>query len=66
MPLIYQAVSLRMEWCLECHREPERFLRPRSEVFNMAWVPDDQETLGRQLVEEYNVKRKINCSVCHR
>jgi hypothetical protein len=66
MPLIYQAVSLKMEWCLDCHREPERFLRPRSEVFNMAWVADDQEALGRQLVEEYNVKRKINCSVCHR
>jgi hypothetical protein len=66
MPLIYQAESLQMEWCLECHRAPEKFVRPRSEVFNMTWKADDQKTLGRQLVEEYDVKSKINCSVCHR
>jgi hypothetical protein len=66
MPLIYQAAPLTMEWCLECHRAPERFIRPRSEVFNMAWKADDQRTLGRRLVEEYNVQGKINCSACHR
>jgi hypothetical protein len=37
MPLTYQAVSLQMDWCLACHRAPEKFLRPRSEVFNMAY-----------------------------
>jgi hypothetical protein len=37
MPLTYQATSLLMEWCLECHRAPERHLRPREEVFNMAY-----------------------------
>ena len=66
MPLIYQAAPLTMEWCLECHRNPEKFVRPRSEVFNMAWKAADQATLGEQLVEEYGVKSKINCSVCHR
>ena len=25
------------EWCLECHRAPERFLRPKDEVYNFAW-----------------------------
>lgn len=66
MPLLYQAAPLTMGWCLECHRQPEKFIRPRSEIFNMAWKADDQETLGRRLVEEYGVKSKINCSVCHR
>jgi len=66
MPLIYQAVSLKMEWCLDCHRQPEKFVRPRSEVFNMSWKSTNQEILGPELVEEYAIKSKINCSVCHR
>src|SRR5438128_1036800 len=37
MPLTYQAASLLMSWCLDCHRDPERHVRPREEVFNMAW-----------------------------
>jgi hypothetical protein len=39
MPLTYQATSLLMEWCLACHRAPEQFLRPRDQVFNMAYEP---------------------------
>jgi hypothetical protein len=66
MPLVYQAVSLQMEWCLECHRRPEKYVRPRSEVMNMAWQAEDQEVLGRQLVAEYQIKSKTDCSVCHR
>ena len=41
MNLVYQAKTLLMEWCLECHRQPERHLRPKSEVYNMAFKPDD-------------------------
>ena len=29
--------SLQMEWCLNCHRAPEKFLRPRDQVFNMKY-----------------------------
>jgi hypothetical protein len=70
MPLIYQASSLQMEWCLECHRNPERFVRPRSEIVNMAWKAPGgrkgQELLGKQLVAEYGIESKVNCSFCHR
>ena len=69
MPLMYQYASLQMEWCLECHRAPEKYLRPRSEVFNMAYVPPpDQRDLGAKLVENYHVRKEqlTNCSVCHR
>ncbi len=37
MPLMYEENTLQMEWCLNCHRQPEKFLRPREEVFNMTY-----------------------------
>jgi hypothetical protein len=69
MNLMWQASSLQMEWCLNCHRHPEQYVRPRDQVFNMEWQPPgDQLTLGRQLVKEYNIKvqQLTNCSICHR
>ena len=68
MPLVWKANSLNMEWCLECHREPEKFIRPREEVFNVNYQPpEDQEALGKRLVAEYNVNKRqlTNCSICH-
>jgi len=69
MPLTWQVASLRMEWCLGCHREPERYIRPREQVFDMEWTPPkDQEALGRRLVQEYHVpvERLQDCYTCHR
>jgi hypothetical protein len=67
MPLMRQQNSLQMEWCLNCHRNPEQFVRPRSEVFTMGYVPAvDQRELGPQLVAEYKIQSLTNCSVCHR
>ena len=70
MPLTYQARSLQMEWCLDCHRAPEQYLRPRSEVFNMAYEPPaNQLELGNRLKREYHVtsvQHMTSCSVCHR
>ena len=70
MPLTYQAQSLQMRWCLECHRNPEQYLRPREEVFNMGYKPPpDQEKLGHELAERYHVRDSqtlTNCSTCHR
>jgi len=66
MPLLYRAQTLQMEWCLECHRHPERFVRPRAEVFNMAWQAENQDELGAELVAEYHIDPRINCSTCHR
>ena len=39
MPLMLQENSLQMEWCLDCHRAPEQFVRPRSEIFTMGYRP---------------------------
>jgi hypothetical protein len=67
MPGLYQARSLQMEWCLECHRAPERFVRPREAVTVMGYVPPEpQSELGRRLVAEYRIERLTSCSVCHR
>jgi hypothetical protein len=69
MPLMWQQASLQMAWCLDCHRAPEQFLRPRDQVFNMHWTPpSNQLEEGRKLVEKYDVKtgQLTNCSVCHR
>jgi hypothetical protein len=69
MPLVWKAHSLDMEWCLACHRQPERFVRPREYVFRMDWQPEgDQLALGASLVKEYHIdKSKLtNCSLCHR
>jgi hypothetical protein len=70
MPLISKANSLYMEWCLECHRAPERFVRPREYVFSMEYQPpEDQLSLGRKLVKEYKIQGTAyltSCSTCHR
>lgn len=69
MQLTYRAEPLTMRWCLECHREPERHLRPREHVFDMDWKPPrDQLRLGRELVARYGIdtSRLADCSVCHR
>jgi hypothetical protein len=67
MPLMWQHGTLLMEWCLDCHRQPERYLRPPDEVFNMDYQPGgDQLTVGRQLAQEHNVQSLIHCSTCHR
>jgi hypothetical protein len=37
MPLMYAQNTLQMEWCLNCHRNPAKNLRPTSQIYNMAW-----------------------------
>jgi len=67
MPLMWQEASLTMEWCLDCHRQPERYLRPREQVFNAAYEPPaDQLALGRSLAEQYHIHTRTSCSTCHR
>jgi hypothetical protein len=69
MALTSKANSLQMSWCLDCHREPEKQVRPPSEIFNMAWQPGPaQEQEGRTLAEKNQLNRPImtNCSTCHR
>ncbi|MCB0104432.1 MAG: cytochrome c3 family protein, partial [Caldilineaceae bacterium] len=67
MPLTWQSASLYMEWCLQCHRNPAQYVRPRDQVFNMNYQsPPDQLALGEQLVADYHIDSKTSCSTCHR
>jgi hypothetical protein len=70
MPLVYQQATLMMSWCLDCHRDPARHVRPRAQVYNMAWQrPADDPGLGERLVQEYEiagVEQLTSCSTCHR
>jgi hypothetical protein len=70
MPMMMQGESLQMSWCLHCHKAPEKYLRPREEVFNLHYKPPaDQERLGRELAERYHVRPSsalIDCYTCHR
>ena len=73
MPLTWQAETMTMDWCVDCHREPQRHLRPREEVFNMEWQPPKgkqaQLALAQSLAQEYHIRspeQLTNCSMCHR
>src|ERR1700745_2449485 len=70
MPLVFQANTLLMQWCLDCHRNPEQVLRPRDQVFNMDWrAPDNQAEVGAKLKEEYQIRTTAeltSCFTCHR
>jgi len=79
MPIVYQAQSLQMEWCLNCHRAPEKQIRPKEEVFNMAWVPPtkdrpytlktgetvtSQDELGALLKKQYGITSPWHMTTC--
>jgi hypothetical protein len=78
MPLMYNYASLQMEWCIECHRAPEKNLRPRGQVFNMRYqqptkdlpvVDDgnsytDQLSLGKHLVDKYHLRSVMDITSC--
>ncbi len=67
MNVLWQEPTLQMEWCLDCHRQPEKYLRPRQFIFSMDYQqPADQIALGNALKEEYDVETRVQCSACHR
>jgi hypothetical protein len=67
MAYVWQEKSLLMEWCLDCHRQPEKYLRPKSEVYSLSYQPPARQLeLGRELAARYNVKPSTSCSTCHR
>lgn len=70
MPAVFQQNTLQMEWCLACHREPEKFIRPKEEIYNMKWQDADLPADERlKLKEKYKIRSKemlTSCSTCHR
>ena len=65
--LTWQQPSLQMRWCLDCHRAPEKYLRPRDQITTMGYEPSEpQEVLGARLAKEYQVQKLDTCWTCHR
>ena len=78
MPLTFQAQPLLMGWCLDCHRAPEKYLRPREEVFNMAYEQPSTGTpvrvggndytnqleLGLRLKKDYGISSADHMTTC--
>lgn len=66
MPLMYREETLYMQWCLDCHRHPEEYVRPPEAVFTMHWEPDAATPSGEELVAMHSIESKTDCSTCHR
>ena len=67
METVTQMTPLSMSWCLECHRNPDPYRRPVSEVTNMKWTaPRDTQVLLASLNRERRVAPPTDCSGCHR
>jgi hypothetical protein len=69
MPITWKHKAFYMRQCLQCHRNPEKQLRAKSEIFNMNWhAPSDQELLGQQFIEKYHTPKRAltDCTTCHR
>jgi cytochrome c7-like protein len=67
MAVVSRQVPLTMAWCVSCHQEPARYVRPRELVFKMGYqVPEDQLSLGRQLMIKYHIRSQTDCIACHR
>ena len=70
MQLTSKANAFEMSFCLNCHRNPAKYVRPRTEIFNMAWSPPaDQDEVGPALVRQYHIgspEKLTSCSICHR
>ena len=70
MQMTYRANAFEMGFCLDCHRNPEKYVRTPDQVWNMTWSPPaDQATLGPRLVATNHIRggqRLMECGICHR
>lgn len=70
MQLTFKTQTLYMQWCINCHRNPNKVLRPLDKVFDLTWEPpQNQDEVGPKLAKEYNIPNRsllTSCSTCHR
>jgi hypothetical protein len=77
MAAMYVDKPMNMAWCIECHRAPEKNIRPKNTVTVMGWEPDKKADSCKPFdaatpddpqscANQYGVRRLMNCSTCHR
>lgn len=79
MPLMLAQNTMQMEWCITCHRAPEKVLRPKEQVFNMRYEQPnadkpvtvngqkftDQIALGSYLKKQYHLRSEQDITSCN-
>ncbi len=65
MEVVAQKEPLSMSWCLDCHRNPEKYVRPVEEVTTMGYEAENQLEMGRKLVAKHNIHPPTYCQSCH-
>ena len=70
MQMTYRANAFEMQFCLDCHREPAKYVRPQDQVWNMTWKPPaTQAPLGPDRVAQTHSQggaRLTDCASCQR
>jgi hypothetical protein len=67
MEVVTQAEPLSMSWCVDCHRDPDPYLRPEHEVTNMDWsAPEDQLQSAARIKTAKRLRPPLDCTGCHR
>jgi len=66
MQRVYAEKTLQMDWCLNCHRNPAKYLRPTSEIYNMSWEsPSSQSPVWCAVSDEQSdipTAESVRCS----
>lgn len=71
MPVVHQAKSLSMVFCLTCHKAPEKQLVDAEHVTDLEWVqaelakPDHASSLGAEVAAHLRYTPPQSCSACH-
>jgi hypothetical protein len=75
MPVVFEAHSLSMSWCLDCHRAPDTALVPPDKVTNLEWVSNHLKertagaqpavVQGKELLQSLQDAPPQNCGACH-
>lgn len=70
MPVVFHHENQSMGWCLECHRNPEKVLRPLDKITDLTWTPEKdgktQEKVGEAIRKNLHIAPPEHCGACHR
>jgi hypothetical protein len=67
MANVEAVAPLTMAWCLDCHRNPDAYLRPLDEITNMEWSPiGSRLESGAAIRRDLHVAPPVECTACHR
>ena len=69
MPLMRKAATMHMEWCLECHLDPVKAVRPRESLYQFGGDKSEKASVSHEeLLTLYDVKTHQlgDCVICHR